>query len=470
MPNIANKNGIDMGNIASMNGQDVASSGGAYNPADDSGTYTETVPTSGLIKTGGQNIGFSSASSGGKTDSSKNEVGFCLGTTVNQQFQSDKDGRFMKLAETLPGGLARPVKVIEFGAFGTNGSNWIIDANNKLWRVSTSSSWGGTGADRRTWNQITGTGDSDTGWTKVSSGALDTLAINSGKLYYMGNNSSGAFGIGSTSSQYSSFAQVGSDSDWTDVINHYGQSIALKGGAVYTAGSNSSWGWNTGTDTSSGNVTTWTAIDATNLHGGSNSNFIKIFSSSYWAGAIQETTSGDGYGKLFCWGKVNKNCNGKPSQNGTWDSAIPVQCGFVNGAGSTAADWVDLAPFYNHSLAINSSGQLFSAGEAGQYQGLSSTTTDREEGYVQVGSDTDWSDCNVQISQWVSHTYGAFARKTNGNIYFTGWNNGHIIDQGTASFQYSSPTVVGTAAASYGWHVTSDSSGGGSQILVTDVA
>lgn len=457
-----------MGNIASMNGQDVVS--GGYDPSDDSGTYTETVPTTGLLKTGGQNINFASASNGGRADSSNCEVGFCLGTTVNQQFQSDKDGRWMKLAETLPGGLTRPVKVMEWGAFGTNGSNWIIDATGELWRVSTSSSWGGSGSNRRTWNQITGTGDSDTGWTKVSSGALDTLAINSGKLYHMGNNANGAFGIGNTSANFSSFAQVGSDSDWQDVINHYGQSIALKGGAVFTAGSNASYTWNTGTDTASGNVTTWTAIDTTNLHGGSNSNFIKIFSSAYWAGAIQETTSGDGYGKLFCWGKCNLNAQGNPGENNTWNSNIPVQCGFVNGAESTAADWVDLAPYYNYSLAINSSGKIYHAGEAGQYQALSSTTTDHKEGYVQIGSDTDWEDCNVQISQWVNHSYGVWARKSNGKVYFTGWNNGHIIDQGSGSFQYSSPTLMATVSKPYSWHVTSDSSQGHSQILITDIA
>lgn len=53
MPNIASYNAIDVGNIASINGQDIAAGGGAYNPVTDSGTYTETVPTSGLIKFGG---------------------------------------------------------------------------------------------------------------------------------------------------------------------------------------------------------------------------------------------------------------------------------------------------------------------------------------------------------------------------------------------------------------------------------
>ena len=52
MPDIDQKNGIDMANIASINGQDVAS-GGAYDPVAETGTYTETLPTSGLIQMGG---------------------------------------------------------------------------------------------------------------------------------------------------------------------------------------------------------------------------------------------------------------------------------------------------------------------------------------------------------------------------------------------------------------------------------
>lgn len=52
MPDITSYNGIDMADIASINGQDIAS-GGAFNPLTGAGTYTETVPTTGLIKRGG---------------------------------------------------------------------------------------------------------------------------------------------------------------------------------------------------------------------------------------------------------------------------------------------------------------------------------------------------------------------------------------------------------------------------------
>lgn len=41
MPNIASHNGIDVGNIASINGQDIAASGGAFDPLAGTGTYTE---------------------------------------------------------------------------------------------------------------------------------------------------------------------------------------------------------------------------------------------------------------------------------------------------------------------------------------------------------------------------------------------------------------------------------------------
>ncbi len=52
---VARKNDILLANIAKINDQTV-SSAGSYNPVTDSGTYTETVPTSGLIKFGGMRM------------------------------------------------------------------------------------------------------------------------------------------------------------------------------------------------------------------------------------------------------------------------------------------------------------------------------------------------------------------------------------------------------------------------------
>ena len=75
MPDIDQKNGIDMANIASINGQDVAS-GGAFNPVAGTGTYTEIVPSTGLIKRGGQSHSAVNPITSGRQSSQDNAPGY----------------------------------------------------------------------------------------------------------------------------------------------------------------------------------------------------------------------------------------------------------------------------------------------------------------------------------------------------------------------------------------------------------
>ena len=152
MPDITSYNGIDMANIASINGQDIAS-GGAFNPVTGAGTYTETIPSTGLIKRGGQYLGAANYASEGRTGNSDNSLGYVMGTDAEVNVQSDVDGVLVVVEDTLPAGMGTPTKVV-YGKY----SSWIIDDAGKLWRVSGvtlyggNSSGAGTDADRRTWN------------------------------------------------------------------------------------------------------------------------------------------------------------------------------------------------------------------------------------------------------------------------------------------------------------------------------
>jgi hypothetical protein len=119
MPNVSQKNGIDMGNIASINDQTVSAGGGAYDPINETGTYTETVPTSGLIKRGGVSLAQNYSTDGFVTGDYT--IGFPTGTDAVVNIGSDVDGIFNVVGENLPAGMGA-VSVVSAGRYVT----WVL--------------------------------------------------------------------------------------------------------------------------------------------------------------------------------------------------------------------------------------------------------------------------------------------------------------------------------------------------------
>jgi alpha-tubulin suppressor-like RCC1 family protein len=331
-------------------------SGGSYNPLTGVGTYTETVPTTGLIKRGGHSI----STNGFRNSQGDNKAGFIMGTDQVVNIASDVDGILNIVEDVLPAGMGAPSKVI-YAKY----SAWIIDNAGKLWRIATSTNYGGNSTSggstptQRVWTQVTGVGDSDTAWTDIAAtNEFAWLGINSGKLYVGGANGYGGFGNGTTTNAYgnSFFAQIGTDSDWVSVFTGKNNSYAIKttNNVLYACGRNLN-GMN-GNGTTSGNQTTWTAVDATNLVGGVNSGFTLLRSAPNNVGAIQN-------GRAFAWGKnsANENMGG----NITTTQLIPVQIGTVGGTLQT--DWSDISINDNSGHLINTSGHLYWAGEGTYY-------------------------------------------------------------------------------------------------------
>ena len=435
MPNIASHNGVDVGNIASINGQDIAVSGGAFDPVAGTGTYTETVPSTGLIKRGGQAYNAANPLTSGRQSNSENFPGYILGTDTKFQVQSDVDGMLVMIADTLPAGMGTPTKVV-YGRY----SSWIIDNAGKLWRISTSTIYGGnssgagTNSDPRTWNQVTGVGDSDTGWTDVTTSDTSALCINSGKLYGIGANQYGKLGKGDTSNVYNSFVQIGSDSDWVSVNMTRYNSQAIKGSSnvLYTAGRNSE-GIN-GNGTTSGNQTTWTAVDATNMVSATNNNVTLVKGSQNVVGFIQS-------GRAFGMGKSDSNEN--MGGNITSDQTIPVQIGKVGGTLQT--DWTDITITDRFSHLINTSGHLYFAGDGNYYVPLDGTTDDaQDDNHVRIGTDSDWQGLGILSSY--SFATGMIARKNNQLVYAGYEAYGRI--GGTTNFYVTTPTVVSSGTVS----------------------
>lgn len=422
MPNVSQKNGIDMGNIASINDQTVSAGGGAYDPVNETGTYTTTVPTSGLIQMGGayrETYNETDGRIGGGDD----VTGFPLGKDIVRNYSSDVDGQYAIAETPFTGTVSKIVS--------SNNSIHIIDTTGKLWICANQTTcWGAGGTPtRRSFTQLTGVGDSDTGWTDVASSGAHVLAINSGKLYAIGSNSYGRFGNGTTTSSSNTWIQIGTDSDWVAVACGELHSAAIKGASnvLYTCGQNGDG--KTGHNTQSGNTTTWTAVDATNLVGATNNNFSFVSASYHHTTAIQS-------GRAFGCGRCDNN---EPlGQSLIVDQNIMVQTGSVSGTLQT--NWTKFYSGYYSSHLINSSGELYHQGDGQYYLSGDGTNTDHKGGDA-VKTST-WTD--VEDIYQSNHTYivNSIVIKRSGKPYFVGYNReGNILGNTTQSYT-TSPTLL----------------------------
>ena len=417
MPDISSYNAIAVGNIASINGQDISSGGGAYNPVTDSGTYTETVPTSGLLKMGGVRCADNATNT--SVDNSENIPKFGYGSQPVVNLSSDKDGRYVRVVESKSDFVQ-----ISYGRYGGFG----ITASGQLWEQGSSASYI-SGSVVSGFTQVTGVGDSDTGWTKISSSSGGALAINSGKLYHIGQNTYGNAGTGNQTASYGSFSQVGSDSDWVDVARGSFHSMAVKGAnkVLYTTGRNANY--RTGLGTSSGNTTSWTQVDDTNF---TNTNVSYIHVNSDGGLFIRENGEAYGFG--------DDDSNERFGTNTSSDIQIPTQLGKVGGSYQT--DWVTGAMASNTTYLINTSGKLYFAGEGNGRRG-DGTSVDAKNGeYVQIGSYTDWVRVTTDDSGQNNQDYSHVGQRGN-RLYYWGSNQYSGILNNTLSSYTTAVDIMG---------------------------
>ena len=208
-----------------------------------------------------------------------------------------------------------------------------------------------------------------------------------------------------------------------------------------------------GNGTTSGNQTTWTAVDATNLVGGVNSGFTFLRSAQNNVGAIQS-------GRAFAWGK----CTTNESMGGNiiTTQLIPVQIGTVGGTLQT--DWSDISINDNSSHLINTSGHLYWAGEGTYYVSMAGNTTDQKSGdHVRVGTDSDWQGLSV-LKDYNFMTCSVI--KKGGNLVYVGYELYGRIG-GTTSTYVTSPTVVsaGTIASNSVWGMSDNQNGAPTQFV-----
>ena len=256
----------------------------------------------------------------------------------------------------------------------------MLDSSGNLYMTSTGSNQTGSssiygGYNRQFVLELTSVADFDLGKDHALAVKTD------GTLWGIGPNSDGELGRGNTTSQYSSFAQIGTDTNWSKVGCGDDFSIALKTtGALYSAGKNQDG--RTGQGTTSGDTITWTQI-------GSDTNWTSISAGESSCGAIKG-------GQLYTWGDGGSGMLGNGSTS--TDETSPYLA-------NSDTDWQDVFVGGDYTKAIKTtSGHHYHAGAGGSFGGgcrgdgsTTSTTT-----FTRIGTDTGWQ-------EFINLTYGSFA-------------------------------------------------------------
>lgn len=213
-------------------------------------------------------------------------------------------------------------------------------------------------------------------FVQIASGEQHTVAIaDDGTLWAWGSNTSSECGIVPASNVLSP-TQIGSDSDWIDVDCGPYHTIALRSnGNVYTMGYNNNGQCGTG-NTATVTTPTQVATGAINVAAGKGyASYMIKSDSTLWACGLNNGRYGDG---------------------STATSQTFVQV-------STATNWLDVAGGLNHSIALNSAGELYTSGNNIQGQlGLGNYTATNTRTQVNTGGNPPSTVSNQAISAGVN--------------------------------------------------------------------
>ena len=236
-----------------------------------------------------------------------------------------------------------------------------------------------------------------------------------GTLWWCGSISqyanSSDTGQGSNYSGANQWKQFGTDTDWIDIdcfVAFPTVSLAIKGaaGSEYLYSSGSNYFGKTGVGTTSGSTRPWTRV--------------KSAASTDWAETIDKISAGYGAsmavtksGKLFAWGDAQE---GHLGQGNTTDSSYPIQVG-------TDTDWSKpIAKARNAGYCIKTDGTVQGSRRSTSFYQLSPATSNRT--YSQCGTDTDYEDIIAHATTSGTGKLFLFAKKN--GVWYANWGYGIV--------------------------------------------
>ena len=329
-------------------------------------------------------------------------------TTINGSSQNIFQVTLQVIVNPLIAGCWKQVS-------GTDGHTLAIKKDGTLW------SWGsnnrgqlgiGTLIDKLQPIQV----GSDNSWKEISAGQYHSLAIkNNGTLWAWGGNDFGCLG-NNTEVDESTPIQILTDSNWESVSAGSFYSIAIKNdGTMWSWGSNEAGQLGIGNKinkfipTKIGVGNFWKSVSA----GGSMTIAVKA----------DNTIWGFGFNKLGSLGLGNNNnLYLSPTQIGNNNDWLKV---------SVSKDYWNLYPF---SVAIKNNGTLYSTGANSSGQLGNGSNTNVSYNFTQIGNDNDWTDIDAGLDH-------SIALKTSGIIFSWGGNSSGQLGDGTNIDKFS-PSVI----------------------------
>lgn len=243
---------------------------------------------------------------------------------------------------------------------------------------------------------------SSTDWCQVSAGNCHSSAVKiTGQIWSWGGNTCGRLGDGTTVDKCSPIREISSSTDWCSVSTGVFHTTAIK-----TSGQIWSWGSNV-----CGRLGDGTTLPKC-------SPVREISSATDWcqvsAGCLN-TAAIKTSGQIWVWG--NGSC-GVLGNGTTVNTCSPVRefC--------SATDWCQVSAGVFNTLAINTSGQIWSWGYNRCGQLGDGTTVDKCSPVREITSSTDW----CQVRACIAHNS---AIKTSGQIWSWGRNLCGSLGDGT---------------------------------------
>jgi alpha-tubulin suppressor-like RCC1 family protein len=251
-------------------------------------------------------------------------------------------------------------------------------------------------------------------WSEVSCGFSHSGVINSsGELYVAGSNGLGQLGLGNFT-QTTSLTKVGTATNWSKVRFHPNFASI----AITTSGNVFGWGSNNQSQL----ITPVQVVDAQEIEIS-----ITTMPDKLWGSHVAAIANS---GELWSWG-LNSNGATGLGINDSSRTLVPTRVGSAN-------NWTKIS-CAGHTLAINASGELWAWGLNNFGQLGRNNTTSPQTTPVRIGSASNWT----EVSAGSNHS---LAINSLGELYAWGLNTTGRTGLGLTSGNTLVPTRVGTAS------------------------